>query len=62
MSIREAFSNSIELAVVNELDKECVMQISTVLMRLYNVACRGNFLGIYLTTFSESLISKIQNL
>ena len=40
MSIRETFSNSIDLSVVKEYDKSAVMQISTVLGHVYHVACR----------------------
>ena len=40
MSIRETFSNSISLAVIDEYDKGAVMQISTVLGHVYHVACR----------------------
>ena len=66
MSIRETFSNSIDFAVINEYDKDAVMQIWTVLGHVYHVACwrvvlRGLF-RIYLTTFSESEISEMQNL
>ena len=39
MLIRETFPNSIELAVINEYDKGTVMQISTVLVYVYDVAC-----------------------
>ena len=40
MSIRETFSNSVDLAVMNEYDKGAVMWISTVLGHVYHVACR----------------------
>ena len=40
MSKTETFSNSVDLAVINESDKDTVMQISTVLGHVYNVACR----------------------
>ena len=40
MSIIETSSNSIDLAVINELDKAAVMQISTVLGHVHHVACR----------------------
>ena len=40
MSIRETFSNSIYLAVIDEYDNGAVMQISTVLGHVYHVACR----------------------
>ena len=66
MLIRATFSNSINLTVINEFDKGAMMQISIVLWRTYHVACQSvlswDFLDIYLTTFSESLITKIQNL
>ena len=40
MSIRETFSNSVVLKVINEFDKGAVMQIPTVLEHVYHVACR----------------------
>ena len=40
MSIRETFSNPIDLAVIIEYDKGGVMHISTVLWHVYHVACR----------------------
>ena len=40
MLIRGTFSNSIDLAVINELDKGDVMQIWTVLGHLYHLASR----------------------
>ena len=40
MSIRETFSNLVDLAVMNEYDKGAVMWISTVLGHVYHVACR----------------------
>ena len=40
MSITETFSNSINLAVINESDKGAVMHISTVLGHVYHVACQ----------------------
>ena len=44
MLIVRAFSaNSIDLAVINEYGKGAVIQISTVLGHIYNVAC-GSFL------------------
>ena len=39
MSITEAFSNSINLVVISQLDKGAVMQISAVLGHVYLVAC-----------------------
>ena len=39
MSITETFSNSINLAMINESDKGAVMQISTVLGHTYHIAC-----------------------
>ena len=67
MSISETFSNSISLTVINKYDKGAVMQIWPVFDPVYHVACQnvvwiGTFLDIYLTTFSESVISEIQNL
>ena len=67
MSIRQTFSNAIGLAVIIEYDKGAVMQISTVLGKrlpccLLKGPVKRDFLDIYLTTFSESVISKIQNL
>ena len=38
MSIRETFSNSIDLEAINEYDKGAMMQISTVLGDVYDVA------------------------
>ena len=40
MSINETFSNSIDLAVINEYDKGAMMQISTVLWHVYHVPCQ----------------------
>ena len=40
MSIRETFSNSIDLAVINEWDKRAVREISTVLGHVYSVSFR----------------------
>ena len=40
MSKTETFSNSIDLAAINEYDKDIVMQIWTVLVHVYHVACR----------------------
>ena len=67
MSIRQTFSNAIGLAVIIEYDKGAVMQISTVLGKrlpccLLKCPVKRDFLDIYLTTFSESVISKLQNL
>ena len=65
MLIRETYSNTISFPVTNEYDKDAVMQISTVFGHSYHVACRivlRNFLGIYVTTFSESVISEKQKL
>ena len=39
MSIRETFSNSIYLAVINAYDKRAVIQFSAVLGHVYHVAC-----------------------
>ena len=38
MSIRETFSNLIDMAAIDEYDKGAVMQISTVLEHVYLVA------------------------
>ena len=38
MSIRETFSNSIDLAVISKYEKCAVIEISTVLRYLYQVA------------------------
>ena len=68
MPMRETFSNSIELAVImnmiNEYDQGTVMHISAVLWHVYHIACRTviDFLDIYLTTFSESVIPQIEKL
>ena len=43
MSIRDPFSNSIDLVVINEYDKSAVMQISAELGHVYHVTC-GRFL------------------
>ena len=40
MSIRETFSNSIDLALINEYDKGAVMHIWTVLGHVYHVSFR----------------------
>ena len=40
MLLRETFSNSIDLEVINEYDKAAVMEISTVLWHVYHVACQ----------------------
>ena len=40
MSMRETFSNSIDLAVINEYDKGDLIHISTMLTHIYDVACR----------------------
>ena len=36
----ETFTNSIDLAVINDFDKDLVMQIWTVLGHVYHVACQ----------------------
>ena len=41
MSIRETFSNSIDLSVINEYDKGAVMQIWTVLAHVYHLLVEG---------------------
>ena len=40
MSTRETFSNSIDLAEINEYEKDSVMQNLTVLPQVRYVACR----------------------
>ena len=40
MSIRETFSNSVNLAVINESDKGAVGKIATALGHVDNVGCR----------------------
>ena len=40
VSIRETFSNSIALPVLNKYDKGALVQISTVFGPVYHVACR----------------------
>ena len=40
MSIKQTFSNSVNLAVINESDKGALMQISTMLENVYHVGCR----------------------
>ena len=67
MSKTETFSNSTDLAVINEKDKNAFLQISTVVRHAYHVALskgslKRDFLDIYLTTLSEFVISQIQNL
>ena len=66
MSIRESFSNSIDLAVTNEYDQViwCRFQqcLGMFAMLLVKASVKWDFLDIYLTTFSESATSKIQNL
>ena len=39
MSIRDPFSNSIDLVVINKYDKSAVMKISVVLGHVYHLAC-----------------------
>ena len=66
MSIRETFSNSIDLAVINEYGKGALMQISnglrTFAMLLVKASSETVLLAIYLTTIWDSVILKIQNL
>ena len=45
MSIKEGFSNSLDLAVINENNKGALMKISTVLGHIYHVACQKNLLN-----------------
>ena len=68
MPIRETFSNTISWPVTNEYDRGAVMQISTVFGHFHHIhslskyPLKRNFLDIYVTTFSESITSTIQNL
>ena len=39
MSIREIFTNSVDLKVINEYDKGAATQISKVIGNVYHVAC-----------------------
>ena len=39
VSVREIFSSSIDLTVINKFDKGAVMQISARLEHVYHVAC-----------------------
>ena len=50
--------------MINEYDQGTVMHISAVLWHVYHIACRTviDFLDIYLTTFSESVIPQIEKL
>ena len=36
----KSFSNSIDLEVINEFDKDAVMEICEVLGHIYHIACR----------------------
>ena len=38
MAKTEAFSNSIDFALINEYEKDSLMQISTVLVHVYHVS------------------------
>ena len=40
MSKEETFSNSMNLAVIHEYEKDNIMQISTVVRHVYHAACR----------------------
>ena len=51
MSIRETFSNSISLAVIDEYDKGPLMQILIVLGHAYHVACQSNVCNGTFDTF-----------
>ena len=63
MSSRETLSNSIDLVVIDEYNKGAMMQMSTVIWQVYHIACRSILWNwTYLTTFSENVTSKIQNL
>ena len=54
MSIIETFSNSIDLTVIDEYDKDRRVFLEG--------SSETDFLDIYLTTFSEYVISEIQKL
>ena len=41
MSIRETFSNSMDLVVINEYDKGALTETSTVHGQFYQVACQS---------------------
>ena len=43
MSKTETFPNSNDLAVINEYDKDAIMEISTVLGHVYDVPCQMVF-------------------
>ena len=67
MSKTETFLNWIDLAMIIKYDKDALMQISTGLWHVYHVACqkgrlKSYFLDIDLITFSERVISEIENL
>ena len=66
MSIIETFSNSIASAPINKCDKITAMYTPRILWPTYHVGCgkssETGLLDIYLTTFSESVISEIENL
>ena len=67
MSIRDTFSNSIDLALINEYDKRWFHEdLNSAWVRLPFCFSKGplkrDFSGIYQTTFWESVISEIQNL
>ena len=49
---------------ISEYEKGTEMHISAVLGHVYHIACRTviDFLDIYLTTFSESVIPQIEKL
>ena len=63
MSIRETFSDSISLALIDEFDKGAVICSWVCLPCCFSKgSLKGDFLDIYLTTFAESVTSKIQSL
>ena len=66
MSMRETFSNQINLAVINEYDQGAVMLISTVLRHIYPVGCRRATETKLFRHLSDHVfgvrISEIQNL
>ena len=67
MSIRETFSNSVDLEVINEYHKGfCDADLKNPLARLPCCFSKGSvkrgFLDIYLATILKSVISKLQSL
>ena len=65
MAIKETLFDSITSAVINKYYKGAVLMILKVFGPIYHVACQWVqrvFLDTCLTTFSESVISKIPDL